>query len=317
MNLIISFTDNNGKRHNDVEHHDHGETLQQQKKTVTPPFNSEPTGTEEQSTLDGKKTAEQVYAGAAGIYTMPYMRELGGYLGQTSLLKKDFKFRGIIGNSGQKDRISFVSPTHQINDGRTTGYSDNEIVGSVLKAMSPNLCLKNVLETMEGLNLQLYKSHFEEGNAPDLCSQVTSVAQLSDEMTYHFVIRCLEMRQKVILASKQSDDITYDPNFVQKLFPRTLERGIANQYVLSEIKPYLNSGSVDDETLILVLKKAADAERDSEENSSSKSKKGKGATVSAVETGQAESAVVKNLTNLLEKFDKRVACMENQLDALN
>ena len=36
------------------------------------------------------------------------MRELGGYLGQTSLLRKDFKIRGIISNSGQKDRISFV-----------------------------------------------------------------------------------------------------------------------------------------------------------------------------------------------------------------
>ena len=40
------------------------------------------------------------------------MRELGGYLGETSLLRKDFKIRGIIGNSGQKDRISFVSLTH-------------------------------------------------------------------------------------------------------------------------------------------------------------------------------------------------------------
>ena len=82
---------------------------------------------------------------------MSYMRELGSYLGQTSLLRKDFKIRGIIGNSGQKDRINFVSLTHQINDGRTTGYSDYEILGGVLKAMSPNLHLRNVLETMEGL----------------------------------------------------------------------------------------------------------------------------------------------------------------------
>ena len=60
------------------------------------------------------------------------MRELGGYLGQTSLLRKDFKIRGIIDNSGQKDRTSFVSLTYQISDGRTAGYSDSEIVGGVL-----------------------------------------------------------------------------------------------------------------------------------------------------------------------------------------
>ena len=40
------------------------------------------------------------------------------------------------------------------------------------------------------------------------------MSQLSEEVTYQFVIRCSEMRQKVIIASKQSDEITYDPNLV-------------------------------------------------------------------------------------------------------
>ena len=77
-----------------------------------------------------------------------------------------------------------------------------------------------------------------------------SQPQLSDETAYHFVIRRLEMRQKVIVASKQSHDIN-DPDLVKQLFRRTLERGIASPYVLSEIKPYLKSGRVNDEGLIL------------------------------------------------------------------
>ena len=44
LNFIISFTDSNGEHHKDVEHNDQGETLQQQKKTVTSPFITEPTG---------------------------------------------------------------------------------------------------------------------------------------------------------------------------------------------------------------------------------------------------------------------------------
>ena len=72
--------------------------------------------------------------------------------------------------------------------------------------MPPNLRLRNVLESMECLTLdtllRFLQTHFEEGNAPDLCSQLTSVAQLYDETAYHFAIRCLEMRQKVIVASK-------------------------------------------------------------------------------------------------------------------
>ena len=73
MYFIISFTGNNGEHQKDVEQHDPGETCQQQKKVVTSPFNAEPTGTEQhQSTLDGKKTPEQVYAGPTGsMYTMP------------------------------------------------------------------------------------------------------------------------------------------------------------------------------------------------------------------------------------------------------
>ena len=127
------------------------------------------------------------------------------------------------------------------------------------------------------------------------------MAQLSDETAYHFVIRCLEMCQKVIVASMLSDDITYDPNLVPQLFLRTLERGIAIPYVLSEIKPYLNSGNANDEALILAVTKAAAAERDREENFSSKSRKIKGATVSAVETGQAENSVV-SLNSLIRRL---------------
>ena len=78
LNSIISFTEH----HKDEEQNDQRETLQQQQKTVPSPINAEATGTEQhQSTLDGKKTAEQVYVGpTGGMYTMPYMRELGGYL---------------------------------------------------------------------------------------------------------------------------------------------------------------------------------------------------------------------------------------------
>ena len=63
------------------------------KKTVTLPFNAESTGTEQhQSILDCKKTVEQVYVGPTGdMYSMSYMRELNSYLGQTSLLRKNFK----------------------------------------------------------------------------------------------------------------------------------------------------------------------------------------------------------------------------------
>ena len=36
------------------------------------------------------------------------------------------------------------------------------------------------------------------------------MVQLSDKTAYHFVIYCLEMPQKVIVATKQPDDVKYE-----------------------------------------------------------------------------------------------------------
>lgn len=58
-------------------------------------------------------------------------------------------------------------------------------------------------------------------------------AQLSDGSTNQFVIRCVEIRQKVIIASKQSNKITYDPNLMQQLVLKTLDRRISSPYILS------------------------------------------------------------------------------------
>ena len=51
--------------------------------------------------------------------------------------------------------------------------------------MSLDLLLRNVLETMEWLTLdtleRFLQAHLEKGNASDLCRQLTSMAQLSNE----------------------------------------------------------------------------------------------------------------------------------------
>ena len=75
---------------------------------------------------------------------MPSIRELG-YLNQTGLLRKAFKIRTVTDNAGQKDGLSFVSLSHQVNDGKATGYSEKKLIARVLKLKAPNLPLTNVL----------------------------------------------------------------------------------------------------------------------------------------------------------------------------
>ena len=55
--------------------------------------------------------------------TFPSIRELG-YLNQTSMLKKDFKIRGVISYARQNNWLNFLSLSQQINDRRTSGDSE-------------------------------------------------------------------------------------------------------------------------------------------------------------------------------------------------
>ena len=59
LNIITSFTENNGEHHMDADQHDHDETLQEQKKTIKPTLNLETAMPKQHlSILDGKKTTE-------------------------------------------------------------------------------------------------------------------------------------------------------------------------------------------------------------------------------------------------------------------
>ena len=119
------------------------------------------------------------------------LRELG-VLKKTSLLRKDFKIKDQIGEVGQRDKISYVSLMHQINEAKLSSYDEDDIINSVIRAMAPSLTLRNVLETTPHLSLkklmQYLEAHFDERSATDLCSKFTSMTQLPKECEYSFVM---------------------------------------------------------------------------------------------------------------------------------
>ena len=109
---------------------------------------------------------------------------------------------------------------HQIDEAQEAGYEETEIVSSVIRAMIPSRTLRNVLESTPNLSpnqlLQYLEAHFDEQNATDLCKLI-SMVQIPEKSEYQYVIRCIEIRQKVILVSNKSD-IKYDKELVRKIF---------------------------------------------------------------------------------------------------
>ena len=191
----------------------------------------------------------------------PLLREVNQ---RTSLLCKELKIKGQIGEEHQRDKLTYVSLIHQINEAQEVGYDESEIVNSVIRAMSPRLTLLNVLETTPNLSLQrllqFLEFHFEEKSATDLKGKLNSMIQLPGESEYSYVMKCIELRQKVQLASSKSD-IKYDMALVMKLFYQILERGLLSSYVVQEIKPLLTS-NVADEDLITAVRKAAASQKE-------------------------------------------------------
>ena len=86
------------------------------------------------------------------------------------------------------------------------------------------------------------------------------MAQSSEESSYLFVLRCIELRQKILIASTKSG-IKFDKSLPDQVFCLGLERGLSSMYVVQEIKQLLRTG-VSDEELIFEVTKTSTAEKE-------------------------------------------------------
>ena len=79
---------------------------------------------------------------------------------------KDLKISGSIGGSVEKDKLSYTSLEHQIQNGRKAGYNDNKICAGVIKSIPPGNHSRPYLESKPSLNVSLLirimRSHFSE-----------------------------------------------------------------------------------------------------------------------------------------------------------
>ena len=81
-----------------------------------------------------------------------------------------------------------MSLVHQIDEAQEARYEESEIISSVIKVMIPSVNLGNSQESTSKLSLnqllQNLEAHFDERNATDFCSKLTSTVQLLEESEY-------------------------------------------------------------------------------------------------------------------------------------
>ena len=155
-------------------------------------------GDKESDIQAGKAVAD---ADQEGEGKMNILRELG-VLKKASLLGKEFRVKGSIGEAGQKEKLTYVSLMHQINEAKAAGYDQDDIVNGIITAMTPSLTFRNVQETTTDLNLdrllRFLEIHFEEKSTTDLWIKLPSMAQSPEESSYSFLLRCIELREKIL-----------------------------------------------------------------------------------------------------------------------
>lgn len=184
---------------------------------------------------------------------------------QLDKFKKDFKIHGTVGADSSKDSLTFISIDRQINSGLASGYTENEIVEAVIRAVSQNSKLRSYLEMQSDLSLsrlkQLLRAHFKQKSGTALYQELSVMCQDVSESPQDFLIRAMNLRQQVILSSKQHDGaIKYDPSLVQALFRHVVETGLLDESVRAKLRPLLENPNVKDEELMERANVAVSAE---------------------------------------------------------
>lgn len=183
------------------------------------------------------------------------------------LWRKDFKIAGQIGEPGQKDRLTFSSLARQIESGLSKGYPEPDVVDAVIRAITPGSQLRSYLEGKETLMLpalrRILRSHYQERGATELYKQLTSEVQNSKETPQSFLLRVMDLRQKILFASQEAESgLKYDPALVQSLFMHTVLTGLQNDNIRSDLQPYLLQINTPDELLMEKLNIASTNEKE-------------------------------------------------------
>ena len=126
--------------------------LKQQKKDVKP-----------QNEVDGLTEVKDLSQD-----NLQHGKEYGVKLG-SSILKREFKISGQIGEPGQTEKLTFVSLTHRIDSGLKRGYARSDIINAIIHPISPHSNSRSYMEMLPDLTLaklrKILRLHYREKTA--------------------------------------------------------------------------------------------------------------------------------------------------------
>lgn len=185
-------------------------------------------------------------------------------------LRREFKVCGQIGESGQRDKLSYLSLIRQIEIGAEKGHTDTELTEAVIRAVSPGLPLRDMLEIKRGLTLSalltILRGHYKVDSSTDLYHQLVSLSQEPKETALNFVFRAIELKEKLLWKADNEDtEEHYSRATIQRKFLRSIETGLLSDSIKFNILPHLSNVRITDEELIEKVNEASRVENERQE----------------------------------------------------
>jgi len=95
-------------------------------------------------------------------------------------MRREFKICGQTGEGGQRDRLSYLSLVCQIELRIDKGHTQTEVVEAAIRAVSPGLPLRDMLEIKHGLTLSslftILKGHCWVDSSTELYHQLLNIS---------------------------------------------------------------------------------------------------------------------------------------------
>ena len=171
------------------------------------------------------------------------------------LYRRDLKIIGQIGEPNQKDKLTYSSLERQMQRALKKGYDEGEVVEAVIQAIAPGTKLKSYLESRIDLTLQalrqILRTHYIEKDATEIYHSLTRAAQEPKETPIQFLMRAMDLRQQIALASERvKSGLKYSSELIQNQFLQSVMTGLYDDTIRTDIKPYLQNPKVTDEVLL-------------------------------------------------------------------
>eukprot|EP00112_Aurelia_sp_Birch-Aquarium-sp1_P003997 Seg1452.4 transcript_id=Seg1452.4/GoldUCD/mRNA.D3Y31 product="Retrovirus-related Pol polyprotein from transposon 17.6" pseudo=true protein_id=Seg1452.4/GoldUCD/D3Y31 len=172
-----------------------------------------------------------------------------------SILRREFKISGQIGEPGQHDKLTYVSLIHQIDSAIEKGFTEREVTDGVIKSISPHSSLRNYILLLPSRSLsklrQILRVFFQEKTASDLFQQLVTMSQEPKETAQQFLLKALDARNKVFFATREEDaQAEYNSQLVQKSFLKAFETGLRDENLVTNLRPFLRQEHITDEELM-------------------------------------------------------------------